>query len=120
MKLTNLSIQSAKPKDKPYSMTDGAGLYLLIKKSGSYWRYNYRFMKKQKTLALGVYPDISLKDARRIHQKFHNQVADGVDPAHERKLYKSMKIQQSEDNFKAISLEWLANQKQCQIKGLTD
>ena len=104
MKLTNLSIQSAKLKDKPYSLTDGAGLYLLVRKSGKYWRYNYRFMGKQKTLALGVYPAVSLKDVRRLHQEAHNQVSDGIDPAHERKLQKSLKLQQSEDNFRPPDL----------------
>ncbi len=63
MKLTNIKIKNSKPKDKAYKLMDGAGLYLLINKTGGkYWRYNYRFMGKHKTLSIGVYPDISLKE----------------------------------------------------------
>ncbi len=57
MKLTAIKIKAAKPKDKAYKLMDGAGLYLLINKSGrKYWRYNYRFTGKHKTLSIGIYP----------------------------------------------------------------
>ena len=58
MKLTAIQVKAAKPKDKPYKLMDGSGLYLLINKAGrKYWRYNYRFMKKHKTLSIGVFPE---------------------------------------------------------------
>ena len=66
-KLTAVQVKSAKPQDKPFKMYDGGGLYLLVKSMGSYWRYDYRFQGKRKTFALGVYPEVSLKDARDKH-----------------------------------------------------
>lgn len=65
MKLNARQVETAKPKDKPYKMADGGGLYLLVKTNGSrYWRLKYRIDGKEKLLALGVYPDVSLADAR--------------------------------------------------------
>lgn len=63
--LNDLAIKKAKPAAKPYKMTDGGGLYLLVETKGSkYWRLAYRYAGKQKTLALGVYPTVSLADVR--------------------------------------------------------
>ncbi|HHP2703502.1 TPA: Arm DNA-binding domain-containing protein, partial [Citrobacter freundii] len=65
MKLNARQVETAKPKEKPYKMADGGGLYLLVKTNGSrYWRLKYRIDGKEKLLALGVYPDVSLADAR--------------------------------------------------------
>ena len=64
-KLTALQIKSAKSKGRQGKLTDGGGLYLLVMPNGSkYWRYDYRYLDKRKTLPLGVYPDVSLSDAR--------------------------------------------------------
>ncbi len=64
--LNDVHCKNAKPKDKDYKLSDGGGLYLLVKKTGSkYWRMNYRFNGKEKTLAIGVYPVITLKNARK-------------------------------------------------------
>lgn len=61
MKLNARQVETAKPKEKPYKMADGGGLYLLVKTNGSrYWRLKYRIDGKEKLLALGVYPDVSL------------------------------------------------------------
>ncbi len=86
--LTNIAVKNAKPtaEGKPVKITDGGGLYLLVNKTGKYWRYNYRYLKKQKTLALGVYPEISLAQARERHRKAREQLANGIDPA----VYKKM------------------------------
>lgn len=63
MKLTELQCKNAKPKAKPYKMIDGAGLFLLVSiDGGRYWRYNYRYFDKQKTLAIGVYPEVSIQE----------------------------------------------------------
>lgn len=70
MKLTNTQVKNAKPKLKAYKLTDGEGMYLLVHPNGSkYWRLNYRFQSKQKTLALGVYPLISLAEAREARNE---------------------------------------------------
>ena len=112
MKLSAVAIRGAKPKEKAYKLMDGAGLYLLINKSGSKtWRYNYRFMGKHKTLSIGAYPEISLKDARDLHYQARKLLTDDIDPAHQRKLQKALKLEQSENNFKAIALEWIGKQR---------
>ena len=84
-RLTSNTVKKAKQEDKSYKMTDGRGLYLLVKPEGKYWRYNFRFLGKQKTLALGVYPDVSLTDARRAHQRARAQLREGIDPVQARR-----------------------------------
>jgi hypothetical protein len=67
MALTAAAVKQARPRDKTYKLSDGKGMYLQVEyKGGKYWRMAYRFGGKQKTLALGVYPDISLSDARDL------------------------------------------------------
>lgn len=107
MKLTAISIKNAKSREKPYKLTDGMGLYLLIKPIGKYWRYDYRYNRKRKTIALGKYPDISLKDARESHFEAKKLLNSGVDPSHERKIKKSMKLYQAGNIFSSIAFEWL-------------
>jgi len=68
MPLTDLAIRTAKSRDNAYKMTDGGGLFLWIQPNGGkWWRYQYRFAGKQKLLALGIYPDVSLADAWERH-----------------------------------------------------
>ena len=121
MNLTAIKIKNAKPNEKAYKLMDGAGLYLLINKSGGkYWRYNYRYMGKHKTLSIGVYPEVSLKEARELHYQARRLLSDGIDPTHERKLEKAMKLEQSENSFEAIALEWLGRQRPTWAKSHTD
>ena len=80
-KLTATAVKRAKSVAKPYSIVDGGGLYLLVKPNGAKcWRYNYRFLGKQKTLAIGVYPDISLAEARKHHELARKKLAHDIDP----------------------------------------
>ena len=66
--LTAAQIKQVTPADKPTKLTDGGGMYLLVQPNGAcYWRYDYRYASKRKTLALGVYPEVSLKEAREKH-----------------------------------------------------
>ena len=111
MKLTAIAIKNAKPREKPYKIADGMGLYLLIKPKGKYWRYDYRYLKKRKTLALGKFPDVSLREARDAHYQAKKLLNNGVDPAHERKIAKSMKLYQAGNTFAAIAFEWLDTKK---------
>ena len=68
-KLAAKAASNAKPETKPYNLSDGGGLYLLVKPNGTKaWRFNYRFNGKQKTLAIGVSPDVSLETAREKHK----------------------------------------------------
>ena len=80
--LKTLAISNAKPKEKPYKLSDGGGLYLLVNGSGKYWRYDYRYQGKRKTLSIGVFPTISLNDARALHKKAKRELEfNGLDPA---------------------------------------
>ena len=83
MALTDTFIRQVKHDGTPAGnkFTDGQGLFLLVKSSGKYWRLNYRFNDKQKTLALGVYPAVSLAKARKRREAARELIADGIDPA---------------------------------------
>lgn len=107
MALTDVKVRSAKPTEKPYKLTDGEGIHLMVHPNGSkYWRLQYRFDGKQKTLALGVYPEITLSDARQRRDEAKRQVATGVDPGEQKKVDKQTRKAGIENNFKAIALEW--------------
>ena len=80
--LTDPQIRRIKPADRAQKLSDGDGLYLRVEPSGGrYWRFNYRFNGKQKTLALGVYPDVSLAKARAKLREARETLAEGVDPS---------------------------------------
>lgn len=110
--LNDKQIQSAnfKKLGKRTKLSDGGGLYLDIQPSGRYWRMKYRFDGKEKTLALGVYPEVSLKLARERRTKAREQIADGIDPNEVRKEQKAaLKVQA--DTFKAVAEDWLKLKK---------
>lgn len=107
MPLNARQIDTAKPKEKEYKLTDGGGLYLLIKPNGAkYWRFKYRVLGKEKKLSIGVYPDISLADARMKREEARKIVALGGDPSEEKKADKLAQKANVENTFKAIALEW--------------
>ena len=110
MALTDIKVRTAKPADKQYKLTDGNGMHLLIHPNGSkYWRLQYRFGGKQKMLALGVYPDVSLADARARRDEARKLLANGNDPGDKKK---SDKIEQSEAlTFREVAIEWHATNK---------
>ncbi len=81
MALTDIKVRTAKPTDKQYKLTDGSGMHHLVHPNGSKcWRLQYRFDGKQKMLALGVYPEITLADARARRDEARKLLANGVDP----------------------------------------
>ncbi|MGO9605460.1 MAG: tyrosine-type recombinase/integrase [Candidatus Binataceae bacterium] len=101
--LTDTKIRQTKPAGKPYKLFDERGLYLLVVPSGGkWWRLKYRFGGKEKLLALGTYPDVSLKDVRKRRDEARRKVAANVDPSAERKVTK----QEQEDSFEAVAREW--------------
>ena len=84
--LTNIRLRFLKPRSRVRKISDGGGLYLMVMPAGGrYWRYNYRFNGQQKTIALGVYPDVSLQKARARHEEARRLLAAGVDPSLERR-----------------------------------
>ena len=110
-KLSDTLIKSTKPKDSPYKLSDGGGMYLLVKPNGGkYWHLAYRFNNKQKLLSLGVYPEVSLKDARKKRDEARKLLKDGKDPSEAKKEDKRLAILQSDNTFEAIANEWLSKQ----------
>lgn len=116
MKLTEIQCKNAKQinsrSNNPTKLSDGQGLSLWIMPNGAkYWRLAYRFNGKQKTLALGVYPDVSLKQARQKRADAKEYLAEGKDPSLEKKKEKAMTIRDNANTFKVIALEWYDNRK---------
>lgn len=106
--LTDLAVRRATPRDKPYKLSDGGGLYLLVTTAGQrYWRIDYRFANKRATAALGVYPTISLAEARIKRLEVKKQIADGVNPAAKRKIDKITGPLANLNSFRAVADEWL-------------
>jgi integrase len=104
-KLPAVTVKQSKPKDKAYKLSDGGGLYLLINPNGSrYWRWKYRIHKREKVLALGVYPNVSLANAREKTQDARELLDQGIDPSAHKKRQKAAS---RHDQFKPIAKEWL-------------
>jgi len=107
MALTSKQIQAAKPRDKDYKLSDGRSMYLLVTKNGAkYWRMKYRFFGKEKTLAIGVYPEITLKEARETRDEARKLIRNDIDPNAKKQERKAVRKLNAENTFKAIALEW--------------
>lgn len=112
MSLTDLQVKAAKPATRPYKLADERGLFVLVHPNGSkYWRLKYRVHGKEKLLALGVYPETGLRQARELRDEARQQLARGVDPAAVRKAHKDVATAQAANSFQTIALEWFAKQK---------
>lgn len=111
MALTHTSIVAAKPTDKPYSLADGKGLSLLVQPTGAkWWRLRYRFDGKAKMLSVGVYPDVSLKDARERRDDARRLLANDIDPGANRKIQKAAKQDRAANSFEVVAREWFTKQ----------
>ena len=107
-KLTRAKIDAAKPGEKSYKLFDGAGLFLLVQPNGRrHWRLKFRWQRKERLLALGPYPEVSLKEARQGRDEAHRQLAQGINPVEARK---AQRMTQGE-TFQALALEWLEQQR---------
>lgn len=121
MPLSDRQVKQTKPREKDYKLTDGRGMFLLVKKNGSkYWRFKYYFDGKEKMLALGVYPDISLADARERREDARKMVAKDIDPSEVKKRAKQARKMKAENTFEIIAREWWKNQKGNWTEGYTD
>jgi integrase len=106
-KLTDTAVRKVKGTEKPQKRSDGGGLFLLVEPNGGkYWRLAYRFAGKQKTLALGVYPDVSLADARSRREDARKLLANDTDPGAVKQAHKAAKGEQATNSFEAIAREW--------------
>lgn len=107
MKLTNTAIMHAKPKDKQYKMWDGDGFYLIVRADGKkWWRLKFFFNGIEDTAALGVYPRISLAQARERKNEIKKLLALGINPKQHRKEEKALKKLNSENSFEVVAREW--------------
>ena len=112
MMLKDINIRNAKPKDKLYRLFDGKGLYLeVLPSGGKYWRLKYRYAGKEKRLALGVYPEVTLSDARERCDQARKALAAGNDPGEIKKEAKRLVMFKSENTFEAIAREWYDQHK---------
>lgn len=107
--ITVAELKNAKPLEKPYKISVGNGLFLLVQPNGSkYWRMSYRFAGKQKTLAIGVFPEIGLADAKDVCFGARKLLATDVDPSEAKKARKGALVKEVTDSFEAIAREWFA------------
>lgn len=109
MPLTAPAVGNAKPTEKPYKLADGEGMYLEVMPNGSkYWRLKYRFAGKEKRLALGVYPRMSLADARKERDKAKDFLKGGKDPSEEmsKKALKAANMASAENSLESVAREW--------------
>jgi integrase len=107
MPLTDTQIKTLKPEAKPRKVADEKGLYLLVQPTGGkLWRLKYRIDGKEKLLALGVYPDVGLKDARAARDEARRLLADGLDPSEHRKANKNARADAVGNSFEAVAREW--------------
>ena len=113
MALTDTFVKNVKSTGKPAGdkHTDGGGMYLLVNAGGKYWRMNYRFAGKRKTLALGVYSAVSLLKARQKRDKAREQLADGIDPSTAKQEDKQAKADAAANTFEAVARDWLIKTK---------
>lgn len=107
MALTDTALRSSKPRETLYKLSDGRGLQCHVITQGSkLWRWAYRFDGKQKIMALGSYPDVSLAQARDRSDQARKLLATGIDPMAQRKATKIARRLAVEDTFAAIAKKW--------------
>jgi hypothetical protein len=112
MPLTDTRIRNSKTKSKPYKLSDGGGMFLLVTPDGArYWRLDYRFAGKRRTLALGIYPIVSLSNARSRREDARALLAKEIDPSVAKKATKRAAKLANENTFEALAREWLENRR---------
>lgn len=115
MALTYLQISNAKPRSRDYKLADGNALYLVVQPNGTkLWRLHYRYLDKQKTLYLGVWSDVSLAAARAKRDEARQQLAEGIDPASEKRRRRTADKTAAANSIKAVAEEWIAK---CEREG---
>src|SRR3989338_4145692 len=123
MALTDLEVKKAKATGKPVKLADSGGMYLLVQPDSEkindkekkiavpgakYWRLDYRFAGKRKTLAIGVYPDGALSEARERREEARKVLANGADPGDIKKAQKAAVVALAENSFELVAREWFS------------
>lgn len=112
MPLTDTHIRNSKPKARAYKLSDGGGMYLLVKPSGArYWRLDYRFSGKRRTLAIGVYPLVTLSNARARREEARSRLVQNEDPGLAKRQNQRATKYANENTFEGIAREWIDNQR---------
>ena len=112
MALTDIRVRNAKATTKAYKLSDGGGLYLLVTSTGArYWRMDYRFAGKRRTLAVGVYPLVTLSDARARREAARTLLANDIDPSLSKRAAKRTLKLANDNSFRAVAREWIENQR---------
>ncbi|GGC62070.1 tyrosine-type recombinase/integrase [Marinobacter halophilus] len=107
-KLTDTAVRNANTEGKPQrKLADGGGLTLVVKPDSKVWWFRYRYSGKERTLTIGNYPAVSLKQARAQRDESKRMLSEGIDPVTHRATNKAERIEASANNFKAVALEWL-------------
>lgn len=115
--LTDRACRNAKPKERPYKKADGDGMYLEVMPNGSkYWRMKYRYNGKEKRLAIGVFDDVSLDEAREKRTEARKTLAFGTDPSFAKQEKRRKIMLDAENSFEAVARKWLEGHKE----GLTE
>lgn len=118
MALTDVAIRNAKPRSKPYKLGDSLGLFLLITPGGGkLWRVKYRIYGKEKALAVGVYPEVGLADARRRRDEARRLLLDGKDPGVEKRRAKVRALMEASNTFSTVAAEFCDKRKRDGQKG---
>lgn len=112
MPLTDIQVRNAKASAAPYKLTDGNGMFLLVQPNGAkFWRLSYRFLGKQKTLALSVYLAVTLATARKKRDEAREQIAAGIDPGEAKKEARRAAEIPAANSFEAVAREWFDSQR---------
>lgn len=118
MSLTATAVKHAKGKDKPYKLSGGKGMYLLVNPNGSkYWRLKYRYAGKEKVMALGVYPDVMLSKANDNRDDARKLLAQNVDPNEDKKAQKLARTREDGSQFETVAADWFKTKMQDKSKG---
>lgn len=112
MSLSDTICKNAKPKEKEYKLTDGEGMYLLVKTNRTKsWRLKYRILGKEKLLTIGSYPQVTLLEARKKRTAARDLIAQGTDPSQQKKQEKRLLSLKEQNSFELVAREWHENNK---------
>lgn len=120
MPLSDVQVKTAKPGEKPVRLFDGGGMYLEVSPTGGkLWRLKYRFEGKEKRLSFGTYPAVGLREARDKREEARKQLAQGIDPAVQKKVLKAAKAEHHANSFEVVAREWYDKFQPTRTKGHT-
>ncbi|WP_288126855.1 Arm DNA-binding domain-containing protein, partial [Thiomonas sp.] len=112
MALTLAQIKAAKSSDKPMKLSDEHGMYLFVNQSGKYWRFDYRFGGKRKTMSIGVFPAVGLAQARQALYEARALLSKGMDPMKRNGSTEAVMEEKSRNDFESVARDWIKNMEE--------